>query len=44
MLRDKKVSAGEMRLIPPLAIDKNEIRSGVSRELVLNAIADCQSA
>ena len=40
MLRDKKVLAGEMRLILPLAIGKSEVRSGVSHELVLNAIAD----
>ncbi|TFT22749.1 3-dehydroquinate synthase, partial [Escherichia coli] len=26
------------------AIGKSEVRSGVSHELVLNAIADCQSA
>ena len=44
LLRDKKVLAGEMRLILPLAIGKSEVRSGVSHELVLNAIADCQSA
>ena len=36
MLRDKKVLAGEMRLILPLAIGKSEVRSGVSHELVLN--------
>ncbi|STK89739.1 3-dehydroquinate synthase [Escherichia coli] len=39
MLRDKKVLAGEIRLILPLAIGKSEVRSGVSHELVLNAIA-----
>ena len=44
MLRDKKVLAGEMRLILPLAIGKSEVRGGVSHELVLNAITDCQSA
>ncbi|WP_422119819.1 3-dehydroquinate synthase [Escherichia coli] len=44
MLRDKKVLAGEIRLILPLAIGKSEVRSGVSHELVLNAIADSQSA
>ncbi len=44
MLRDKKVLAGEIRLILPLAIGSSEVRSGVSHELVLNAIADCQSA
>ncbi|XNM50147.1 hypothetical protein ACLK2D_17715 [Escherichia coli] len=44
MLRDKKVLAGEMRLILPLAIGKIEVGGGIWRELVLNAIADCQSA
>ncbi|XPE60644.1 hypothetical protein ACNKHT_22030 [Shigella flexneri] len=29
MLRDKKVLAGEIRLILPLAIGKSEVRSGV---------------
>ena len=44
MLRDKKVLAGEMRLILPLAIGKSEVRGGVSHEVVLSAIADCQQA
>ncbi|QLO40916.1 3-dehydroquinate synthase [Citrobacter freundii] len=44
MLRDKKVLAGEMRLVLPLAIGKSEVRGGVSHEVVLNAIADCQQA
>lgn len=38
MLRDKKVLAGEMRLILPLAIGKSEVRSGVSHELVLTPL------
>ena len=44
MMRDKKVLAGELRLVLPLAIGKSEVRSGVSHELVLSAIADCQQA
>lgn len=44
MLRDKKVLAGEIRLVLPRAIGKSEVRGGVSHEVVLNAIADCQPA
>ncbi|EAA7631731.1 3-dehydroquinate synthase [Salmonella enterica] len=44
MLRDKKVLAGELRLVLPLAIGKSEVRGGVSHEVVLSAIADCQQA
>ncbi|MGK9174257.1 3-dehydroquinate synthase [Yokenella regensburgei] len=44
MLRDKKVLAGELRLVLPLAIGKSEVRGGVSQEVVLSAIADCQQA
>ncbi|QYG82999.1 3-dehydroquinate synthase [Citrobacter koseri] len=44
MLRDKKVLAGEMRLVLPLAIGKSEVRGGVPHEIVLSAIADCQQA
>lgn len=44
MLRDKKVLAGAMRLILPLAIGKSEVRGGVSHEVVLSTIADCQQA
>lgn len=42
MLRDKKVLAGEMRLVLPLAIGESEVRGGVSHDVVLSAIADCQ--
>lgn len=44
MMRDKKVSGGELRLVLPLALGKSEIRAGVSHDVVLSAIADCQSA
>ncbi|KNC93600.1 3-dehydroquinate synthase [Trabulsiella odontotermitis] len=42
MMRDKKVLAGELRLVLPLAIGKSEVRGGVSHEVVLDAIADTQ--
>ncbi|GAB7214233.1 hypothetical protein OS42_08440 [Dickeya oryzae] len=41
MMRDKKVLAGELRLVLPTAIGQSEVRSGVSHELVLASIADC---
>lgn len=44
MMRDKKVLAGELRLILPLAIGKSEVRGGVPHDVVLSAIADCQQA
>lgn len=44
MMRDKKVLAGQLRLVLPLAIGKSEVRGGVSHEVVLGAIADCQQA
>ena len=44
MLRDKTVLAGELRLGLPLAIGKSEVRGGVSQDVVLGAIADCQQA
>ena len=44
MMRDKKVLAGEMRLVLPLAIGKSEVRGGVSHDVVLGAIADTQLA
>ncbi|KAA8996369.1 3-dehydroquinate synthase [Affinibrenneria salicis] len=40
MLRDKKVLAGELRLVLPLAIGRAEVRRGVSHETVLSSIAD----
>ena len=42
MLRDKKVLAGELRLVLPLTIGKAEVRSGVAHDTVLAAINDCQ--
>ncbi|EMM6760646.1 3-dehydroquinate synthase [Pluralibacter gergoviae] len=44
MMRDKKVFAGEMRLVLPLAIGKSEVRGGVAHDVVLGAINDCQQA
>ena len=44
MMRDKKVLAGELRLVLPLAIGKSEVRGGVPHEVVIGAIADCQQA
>lgn len=44
MMRDKKVLAGELRLVLPLAIGKAEVRSGVGHDTVLAAITDCQTA
>ncbi|CAK9886541.1 MAG: 3-dehydroquinate synthase [Candidatus Erwinia impunctatus] len=41
MMRDKKVLAGELRLVLPRAIGEAEVRGGVSHDLVLSAIADC---
>lgn len=42
MMRDKKVLAGELRLVLPTAIGKSEIRGGVTHDMVLASIADCQ--
>lgn len=42
MMRDKKVLAGELRLVLPLTIGHSEVRSGVDVQLVLDAIADCR--
>ncbi|WP_299998628.1 3-dehydroquinate synthase [uncultured Cedecea sp.] len=42
MMRDKKVLAGELRLILPLAIGASEVRGGVPHDVVLSAITDCQ--
>lgn len=44
MLRDKKVLAGELRLVLPLALGRAEVRSGVSHDRVLAAINDCQNS
>lgn len=41
MMRDKKVLAGKLRLILPLAIGKAEVRSGVPHDMVLASIQDC---
>ncbi|MGC1127906.1 3-dehydroquinate synthase family protein, partial [Pantoea agglomerans] len=41
MLRDKKVLAGELRLVLPTMIGAAEVRGGVGHELVLASIAAC---
>ncbi|CAO98251.1 3-dehydroquinate synthase [Erwinia tasmaniensis] len=42
MMRDKKVLAGEMRLVLPLEIGRAELRRGVAHDIVLASIRDCQ--
>lgn len=44
MLRDKKVLAGALRLVLPLAIGRAEVRAGVAHDIVLAAINDCQAS
>ncbi|MDE1185619.1 MAG: 3-dehydroquinate synthase [Pantoea sp.] len=44
MMRDKKVLAGELRLVLPLAIGRSEVRAGVAHDMVLAAINDCQKS
>lgn len=44
MMRDKKVLAGELRLVLPLAIGRAEVRAGVDHDVVLAAINDCQTS
>ncbi|WP_127959748.1 3-dehydroquinate synthase [Serratia microhaemolytica] len=41
MMRDKKVLAGQLRLVLPTAIGQAEVRKGVADTLVLAAITDC---
>ncbi|NLS43823.1 3-dehydroquinate synthase [BEV proteobacterium] len=43
MMRDKKVRAGELRLVLPTAIGCSELRGGVSHDIVLASIADCRA-
>ncbi|MEI2267364.1 3-dehydroquinate synthase [Erwinia sp. CGal63] len=43
MLRDKKVLAGELRLVLPLALGRACVRGGVPHDTVLAAIGDCQA-
>jgi 3-dehydroquinate synthase len=42
MMRDKKVLAGQLRLVLPLAIGNAEVRSGIPDDMVLASIQDCQ--
>jgi len=41
MMRDKKVLAGELRLVLPTAIGQAEVRGGVGHDVVLASIAAC---
>ncbi len=41
MMRDKKVSAGKLRLVLPVAIGRAEIHTGIAHNIVLAAISDC---
>ena len=43
MMRDKKVQAGELRLVLPTAIGRSEVRGGVAHDIVLASIADCRA-
>lgn len=43
MMRDKKVQAGELRLVLPTAIGHSEVRGGVAHDIVLASIADCRA-
>lgn len=42
MMRDKKVLAGELRLVLPLAIGRSEVRGGIASQLVNDAINTCR--
>ncbi|NIH15837.1 3-dehydroquinate synthase [Serratia symbiotica] len=41
IMRDKKVLAGELRLVLPTAIGQAQVRSGIGHERVLTSIAAC---
>lgn len=41
MMRDKKVLAGELRLVLPTAIGQAKVCAGIEHAMVLAAIADC---
>jgi len=41
MMRDKKVLAGELRLVLPTAIGQSEVRAGVPHDMVLASIEAC---
>lgn len=41
MMRDKKVLAGELRLVLPTAIGQAEVRCGVGHDVVLASVAAC---
>lgn len=43
MMRDKKVLAGELRLVLPTAVGQSEVRKGVPHDMVLASIRDCET-
>ncbi|CAD6508177.1 3-dehydroquinate synthase [Candidatus Profftia tarda] len=42
IMRDKKVLAGELRLVLPTAIGHAEIYTGLTKETIMSAVLDCQ--
>lgn len=42
MMRDKKVVSGQLRLVLPRGLGQAEVRTGVTHDIVLASIADCQ--
>ncbi|MEA9390893.1 3-dehydroquinate synthase [Acerihabitans sp. TG2] len=43
MMRDKKVVSGQLRLVLPRGLGQAEVRAGVTHDIVLASIADCQT-
>lgn len=43
MMRDKKVVSGQLRLVLPLGIGSAQVRAGITDDIVLASIADCQA-
>ncbi len=43
MMRDKKVVSGQLRLVLPRGLGQAEVRAGVTNDIVLASIADCQA-
>ncbi|WP_406703656.1 3-dehydroquinate synthase [Sodalis sp.] len=43
MMRDKKVIAGQLRLVLPVTLGNAEVRAGVADDMVVASIKDCQA-
>ncbi len=43
MMRDKKTSANELRLVLPVAIGRSKVHAGISHDTLLAAISDCSA-